>query len=366
LGIKKIQPYAIHHLSTDNCFFLAFSTLYAHNGSINGQVTEENGLELTGATVQLDPGALHTTTNELGFFNFPNLPAGTYTVTVQFLGFETSITKEVRVRDSETSTLRIEMLTAPLDLRTVEISNTHVARGLQTVSTLDIQTRPVPIFHTGVPNFPPYQLATGKNGNPLAPGKPFINNFLPNGGDMLRLNMAVPVTQRNDPNFSSLGIVLAAVLGLTNPQNANTNLQFIPNMDGFPNGRRLEDDVTRIALQAVSGVALAAIGLWYDDYNGSNPVSQNLLDVLTYTTGVEKNDATFKNRLPYIALPWAGDGVCGSKIASINASGEERSSAIGIQPAQAMMSNYPNPFQRRKSQIYQPGSTDDSNIAGSQ
>jgi hypothetical protein len=124
-------------------FFLAFSTLYAHNGSINGQVTEENGLELTGATVQLDPGALHTTTNELGFFNFPNLTAGTYTVTVQFLGFETSITKEVQVRDSETSTLRIEMLTAPLDLRTVEISNTHVARGLQTVSTLDIQTRPV-------------------------------------------------------------------------------------------------------------------------------------------------------------------------------------------------------------------------------
>ena len=38
-------------------------------------------------------------------------------------------------------------------------------------------------------------------------------------------------------------------------------------MDGFPNGRRLEDDVTRIELQAVGGVALAAIGLWKDDYN---------------------------------------------------------------------------------------------------
>ena len=49
-----------------------------------------------------------------------------------------------------------------------------------------------PIFNTGVPNLKPYQLATGKNGNPLAAGKPFINNFLPNGGDMLRLNMAVP------------------------------------------------------------------------------------------------------------------------------------------------------------------------------
>jgi hypothetical protein len=64
-----------------------------------------------------------------------------------------------------------------------------------------------PIFHTGVPNLAPYQLATGKGGNPLADGKPFINNFLPNGGDMLRLNMATPVTSRTDPAFSPLGIV---------------------------------------------------------------------------------------------------------------------------------------------------------------
>ena len=116
-----------------------------------------------------------------------------------------------------------------------------------------------PIFNTGVPNLRPYQLATGKGGNPLAAGKPFVNNFLPNGGDMLRLNMAVPVTQRNDAKFSSEGLIQAAVLGLTDPAyNSNTSLQFIPNMDGFPNGRRLEDDVTLIELQAVSGVALAA------------------------------------------------------------------------------------------------------------
>ncbi|MBL7809487.1 MAG: DUF4331 domain-containing protein, partial [Saprospiraceae bacterium] len=115
-----------------------------------------------------------------------------------------------------------------------------------------------PIFHTGVPNVRPYQLATGKGGNPLAAGKPFIHNFLPNGGDMLRLNMATRPTPRNSPQFSSLGIIDAAVRGLTDPQYNNTNIQWIPNMDGFPNGRRLEDDVTRIELQAVSGVALAA------------------------------------------------------------------------------------------------------------
>ena len=166
----------------------------------------------------------------------------------------------------------------------------------------------LPIFYTGVPNLRPYQLATGKNGNPLAAGKPFINNFLPTLGDMLRLNMAVPVTPRNDPNFSSLGIIKAAVLGLTDPAyNQNTSLQFIPNMDGFPNGRRLEDDVTTIELQAVSGVALAAIGLWYDDYSGSgSPVTPQLGSVLGFTSGPTSNDTTFKSSFPYVQTPWRG------------------------------------------------------------
>jgi hypothetical protein len=169
-----------------------------------------------------------------------------------------------------------------------------------------------PIFRTGVPNLKPYQLATGKGGNPLAAGKPFINNFLPNGGDMLRLNMAVPVTQRNDPKFSSLGLVQAAVLGLTDPAySQDASLQFIPNMDGFPNGRRLEDDVTRIELQAVGGVVLAAIGLWYDDYPGTgSPVTPDLLKVLTYSTGVNANDTTLKSSFPYVQTPWPGTCNC--------------------------------------------------------
>jgi hypothetical protein len=167
----------------------------------------------------------------------------------------------------------------------------------------------LPIFYTGVPNLSPYQLATGKDaGNPLSVGKPFINNFLPTFGDMLRLNMAVPVTPRDDPKFSSEGIIQAAVLGLTDPAyNTTTAMQWIPNMDGFPNGRRLEDDVTRIELQAVGGVVLAAVGLFYDDYTiGGNPVTTDLLNVLGYTTGVESNDAAFKTGFPFVATPWEG------------------------------------------------------------
>jgi hypothetical protein len=143
-------------------------------------------------------------------------------------------------------------------------------------------------------------------------GKPFINNFLPNGGDMLRLNMAVPVTPRNSADFSQLGLVQAAVLGLTDSRfNMNKNIQNIPNMDGFPNGRRLEDDVTRIELQAVGGVVLAAIGFWYDDYERfvtPSPVTPQLLNVVSYSTGVDKNDKPFQTEFPFVQKPNPGNG----------------------------------------------------------
>ena len=212
-----------------------------------------------------------------------------------------------------------------------------------------------PIFNTGVPNVRPYQLATGKAGNPLAAGKPFIHNFLPNGGDMLRLNMSTPVTPRNHPQFSNLGIVQAAVLGLTDPAyNANASLQWIPNMDGFPNGRRLEDDIVRIELQAVSGIALAAIGLWYDDYNCTgSPVTQDLIDVLTYDAGVTSNDAALKSSFPYVASPWPGTHNCNcdnnntipttAPVAGTPAKKKASTTGLGLASPEINLSTYPNP-----------------------
>ncbi|MBP7155256.1 MAG: DUF4331 family protein [Flavobacteriales bacterium] len=210
-----------------------------------------------------------------------------------------------------------------------------------------------PIFHTGVPNVRPYHLATGKMGDPLAAGKPFIHNFLPNGGDMLRLNMATPTTDRNDPAFSSEGIVAAAVSGLTDPlYNTTIDLEFIPNMDGFPNGRRLEDDVTRIELQAVGGVALAAIGLWFDDYTagGANPVTQDLLDVLTYTTGVEANDRPFQSSFPYLAPPNSGAGECGGLAINyeqpdILTASDGYVGVLELTGGNAQLTAYPNPME---------------------
>ncbi len=204
----------------------------------------------------------------------------------------------------------------------------------------------LPIFYTGVPNLPPYQLATGKNGNPLAAGKPLINNFLPALGDMLRLNMATPVTPRDSKDFSTLGLVQCAVLGLTDPRfNATTDMQWIPNMDGFPNGRRLEDDVTTIELQAVSGVVLAAIGLWYDDYTpGGSPVTANLVKVLSYNAGPDKNDKPFTTSFPYMAEAHRGYNAQGGTTVGIKVRTDEDPMGLAAPSAFFLGSNAPNPF----------------------
>jgi hypothetical protein len=127
---------------------------------------------------------------------------------------------------------------------------------------------------------------------------------------MLRLNMAVPVTPRNSIEFSSLGLLEAARLGLTDSRfNTTQGIQNIPNMDGFPNGRRLEDDVTTIELQAVGGVVLAVLGLWYDDFTPgvtASPVTPQLLRTLNFNAGPVRNDTTFRTTFPYVQTPWRG------------------------------------------------------------
>jgi hypothetical protein len=82
--------------------------------------------------------------------------------------------------------------------------------------------------------------------------------------EMLRLNMAVPPTA--EPN--RLGVLAG-------------------DLQGFPNGRRLGDDVVDISLQAVEGAAQAG----------------KLVDALATGDKVNANDRPFQTRFPYIPLP---------------------------------------------------------------
>jgi hypothetical protein len=64
------------------------------------------------------------------------------------------------------------------------------------------------------------------------------------------------------------------------------------------------------------------------------------LNVLGYTTGIEKNDTTFRNNFPYVQIPWSGYGLCtgGSVVTSINPG-----PGLNIGAPQLLMKSFPNP-----------------------
>jgi hypothetical protein len=98
------------------------------------------------------------------------------------------------------------------------------------------------------------------------PGANQPANVVP--AEMIRLNVAVPVTA--SPNK------LGAIAG---------------DLGGFPNGRRLADDVVDISLRVVAGVLV----------EGYNKSPNNAL-----TDGVDANDKAFLTTFPYVALPHQG------------------------------------------------------------
>jgi hypothetical protein len=67
---------------------------------------------------------------------------------------------------------------------------------------------------------------------------------------------------------------------------------------GFPNGRRLQDDVTEIELLAVAGAAYPVVTGEAFNFNPA------LIKVLN--DGIDSNDKPFKNSFPYLATPHRG------------------------------------------------------------
>jgi hypothetical protein len=90
--------------------------------------------------------------------------------------------------------------------------------------------------------------------------------------EMLRLNMQTPICGEGDaPDCSTLGALGGDV-------------------QGFPNGRRLSDDIIDIELRVAMGVLL--------------PVHDDAVDTLG--DGVNANDESFNGYFPYVAEPHSG------------------------------------------------------------
>ena len=132
----------IHHFLLLILMLLSYQANALHGGTIKGIVVsnEDNEL-LPGVLVQLKAPSVVAATNEIGGFFFSDLPDGEYTLTFSIIGFR-SQTILAKVANHETTTLKIELAPQTLNLENVEI---RAVKGnpLQTLSQLDIQTRPI-------------------------------------------------------------------------------------------------------------------------------------------------------------------------------------------------------------------------------
>jgi hypothetical protein len=134
-------------------------------------------------------------------------------------------------------------------------------------------------------------------------------------------------------------------------------------MDGFPNGRRLEDDVTTIELQAVGGLVLAAVGLPFDDAtaaNYSDLASAKLVAELSYNAGPTANDVPLLPAFPFAANPHRGYDYV--KQLTAKAPGTTAVNYnhlnIGVPKSFIVEQNYPNPFNPATEIRYQVSKTD--------
>ncbi len=139
--------------------------------------------------------------------------------------------------------------------------------------------------------------------------------------DMIRLNMGLPPVAAGDEGFSALGVI-AGDLG------------------GYPNGRRLEDDVVDISLRVMAGVLV----------DGFNISPNNALG-----DGVNGNDKPFNSTFPYMASPWQGFEHEHHPLDQTGVATQPRNE---VPRSFGLLQNYPNPFNpetRIEYEVKQPG-----------
>ena len=154
--------------------------------TISGQVTEETGEPVPGASVRVVhlPTATQygTSTRSDGRFNLANLRiGGPYTITVSFIGFETVKSENVFLKLGENLSLEFSLKASATELGEVIISNTGLDKDKTgTAIAFDNATiRKLPTITRSAADI--YRLTPSSDGNSFAGRNDQYNNFSLNG-----------------------------------------------------------------------------------------------------------------------------------------------------------------------------------------
>ena len=116
----------------------------------------------------------------------------------------------------------------------------------------------------------------------VVPG--FAGNYTgPTQADMLRLNMTIPPTPPD--KFSNLGLIGGDIAG-------------------YPNGRRVQDDVATIELRAIAGATLPLVDHTYVPDAAAGGISMGLTSGPTDTSSMGTEN--YLESFPYLGTPHSG------------------------------------------------------------
>ena len=196
-------------------------TLY---GTLVGNVTDETGLAVPGATVKITHAetsqSRESTTNSTGGYNFPNIPTGTYQVDVSLTGFQSASSRDIVVRQATSVRVDVRLTVGALQ-ETVLVSGT--AAVLQTESAaVQMQTTSEQIvnlptagrsYQSFIGLMPgvaaPYMIQAGGINNPARSMGVSVNGQPPNN-TLFRVDGAA-VTNQWYPDIQSYSPALEAV-----------------------------------------------------------------------------------------------------------------------------------------------------------
>ena len=210
----------------------AVSSGQTFRGGISGTVTDQSGAVVPGAQVTaIDPATSQTlkaVTSSAGEFSFPDLPLGSYTVTVVANGFKITKIDKVPVSAGSTYALPVKLAVASAG-ETIEVTAASLA--IDTVT--DTQTTTLP--EVAVQNIPnsgrdfTQMLAqtTGFSGYSTGGG---AGNGAVNGSRSNNVNWQIEGTDNNDlwwniPAVNQGGV--SAIAGVILPIDAIENFSFV-------------------------------------------------------------------------------------------------------------------------------------------